>query len=209
MYNDTVKEKKYFNFSDSCIGCDIEPYHVIVLKLLSATVVLNTPGRKDNRSFYGNMNFLTYNFLATAVLVVRMFSANSLPMMVEGSPVDHLEFEERPIDQIVEIPKLGRREFNCSRKIRQPVMWMEEIRNDIRKLSDQLNTRDSERSLAVNFPEGEKELRSLKKQLEKCEQRKPKAEREVTMEQLVTGKDPSLVSSGSSRLSLVYKEHIR
>jgi len=209
VYNDTVKEKKYFNFSDSCIGCDIEPYHVIVLKLLSATVVLNTPGRKDNRSFYGNMNFLTYNFLATAVLVVRMFSANSLPMMVEGSPVDHLEFEERPIDQIAEIPKLGRREFNCSRKIRQPVMWMEEIRNDIRKLSDQLNTRDSERSLAVNFPEGEKELRSLKKQLEKCEQRKPKAEREVTMEQLVTGKDPSLVSSGSSRLSLVYKEHIR
>ena len=155
------------------------------------------------------MNFLTYNFLATAVLVVRMFSANSLPMMVEGSPVDHLEFEERPIDQIVEIPKLGRREFNCSRKIRQPVMWMEEIRNDIRKLSDQLNIRDSERSLAVNFPKDEKELRSLKNQLEKCEQRKPKAEREVTMEQLVTGKDPSLVSSGSSRLSLVYKEHIR
>ena len=203
MYNDTVKEKKYFNFSDSCIGCDIEPYHVIVLKLLSATVVLNTPGRKDNRSFYGNMNFLTYNFLATAVLVVRMFSANSLPMMVEGSPVDHLEFEERPIDQNVEIPKLGRREFNCSRKIRQPVMWMEEIRNDIRKLSDQLNIRDSERSLAVNFPKDEKELRSLKKQLERCEQRKPKAEREVTMEQLVTGKDPSLVSSGCSRLSLI------
>ena len=203
MYNDTVKEKKYFNFSDSCIGCDIEPYHVIVLKLLSATVVLNTPGRKDNRSFYGNMNFLTYNFLATAVLVVRMFSANSLPMMVEGSPVDHLEFEERPIDQIVEIPKLGRREFNCSRKIRQPVMWMEEIRNDIRKLSDQLNIRDSERSLAVNFPKDEKELRSLKKKLERCEQRKPKAEREVTMEQLVTGKDPSLVSSGCSRLSLI------
>ena len=203
MYNDTVKEKKYFNFSDSCIGCDIEPYHVIVLKLLSATVVLNTPGRKDNRSFYGNMNFLTYNFLATAVLVVRMFSANTLPMMVEGSPVDHLEFEERPIDQIVEIPKLGRREFNCSRKIRQPVMWMEEIRNDIRKLSDQLNIRDSERSLAVNFPKDEKELRSLKKKLERCEQRKPKAEREVTMEQLVTGKDPSLVSSGCSRLSLI------
>ena len=198
------KGKKYFNFSDSGIGCDIEPYHVIVLKILSATVVLITPDRKDNRSFYGNMNFLVSNSLA-AVLVVRMFSANILPMMVEGSPVDHLEFEERPIDQIVEIPKLGRREFNCSRKIRQPVMWMEEIRNDIRKLSDQLNIRDSERSLAVNFPEDEQELRSLKKQLERCEQRKPKAEREVTMEQLVTGKDPSLVSSGSSSLSLIYK----
>ena len=138
-----------------------------------------------------------------------MFSVNTLPMMAEGSPVDQLELEERPIDQNVETPIVGRTEFNCSRKIRQPVMWMEEIRNDIRKLLDQLNIRDSERSLVVNFPEDEKELRSLKKQLEKCEQRKPKAEREVTMEQLVTGKDPSLVSSGSSRLSLIYKEHPR
>jgi len=70
-----------------------------------------------------------------------------------------------------------------------------EIRNDIRKLSDQLNIKESERSLAVNFHKDEKELRSLKNQLERCEQRKPKAEREVTMEQLVTGKDPSLVKS--------------
>ena len=154
-----------------------------------------------NIRYDGNMNMNM-----AAVLVVRMFSANTLPMMVEGSPVDHLEFEETPIDQNVEIPKLGRREFNCSGKIRQPLMWMEEIRNDIRKLSDELNIRESERSLAVNFPtKDEKELRSLKNQLEKCEQRKPKAEREVTMEQLVTGKDPSLVSSGCSRLSLIYK----
>ena len=51
IYNDTVKEKRYFN-----LGCDIEPYHVIVLKILSATVVLNTPDRKDNRAFYNEFS---------------------------------------------------------------------------------------------------------------------------------------------------------
>ena len=66
--------------------------------------------------------------------------------------------------------------------------WMEEIRNDIRRLSDRLDMREDKETLGdgkVKFPMEEKDVGQ--KKAEKCKKAKSE-EKHITMEELVSGK---------------------
>merc|ERR1711954_430745 len=79
------------------------------------------------------------------------------------------------------MPGESSRYCNCSRELGKPPIsdWMETIRNDIRRLSDQLDMRKSGGGGGINFPEDERKqptFHKKKEDLEKCKQ--PKAESE-------------------------------